>query len=222
MRALVWDHQAADEAAAAALASALDLDPVVARVLALRGLADPDEAARFLQPLARSAPRPVPPRGPRPRRRAAVRRPRGRREDRHPRRLRRGRRHVHGDPAARARAGRRLRDPLHPGPDARRLRPAAGGRRPPARRRRRADRVGGLRHPRRGRGAARARARRRSHRDRPPRAGSGAAAGLRRHQPEAGRLPVPRQEPGGRGRRAEAGAGDSARGSGASGGCRRS
>jgi single-stranded-DNA-specific exonuclease len=50
VRALVWEHQAADEAAAAALASALGLEPVVARVLALRGLADPDEAARFLTP----------------------------------------------------------------------------------------------------------------------------------------------------------------------------
>ncbi len=50
MRALIWEYQKADEAAAAALAAALGIDPVVARVLVLRGLADPDQASRFLHP----------------------------------------------------------------------------------------------------------------------------------------------------------------------------
>ena len=63
------------------------------------------------------------------------------------------------------------------------LQPAAH--RAPARRGRRAGRLGGLRHPRRRRGAPRARARRRSDHHRPPRAGRRAAAGARRHQPEA-------------------------------------
>jgi single-stranded-DNA-specific exonuclease len=50
MKTLVWQHLPCDEAEAAALASALDLHPTVARLLCLRGLADPDAAARFLQP----------------------------------------------------------------------------------------------------------------------------------------------------------------------------
>ena len=50
MRPLIWDHLAADDEAAGALARALDLDPIVARLLTLRGLSDPDEASRFLHP----------------------------------------------------------------------------------------------------------------------------------------------------------------------------
>ena len=46
----VWEHAAADDAAVAALARALALEPVIARLLCQRGLADPDAAARFLRP----------------------------------------------------------------------------------------------------------------------------------------------------------------------------
>ena len=129
------------------------------------------------------------------------------RADRHPRRLRRRRHHLHGDPAPRARAARRRRRALHPRAAEGRLRPAAGGDRAAARRRRRADRVGRLRHPRRRGGAARARAGRRSDHHRPSRAGRRAAAGARRHQPEAPRLRVSGQVPRRRRRRAEARAG---------------
>jgi single-stranded-DNA-specific exonuclease len=50
MKTLVWQHLPCDDAEAAALAAALDLHPTVARLLCLRGLADPEAAARFLQP----------------------------------------------------------------------------------------------------------------------------------------------------------------------------
>ena len=98
--------------------------------------------------------------------------------------------------------------PLHPGADARRLRPAA--------RRRssgctpRASRLivsvdCGIRSVDAARRAARTR--RRPDHHRPPRAGRRAAARAGRHQPEAPRLPVSGQEPGRRRRRAQAGAG---------------
>jgi single-stranded-DNA-specific exonuclease len=45
-----WERLACDEQAAARLAEALGLDPVIARLLAARGLTDPDEADRFLHP----------------------------------------------------------------------------------------------------------------------------------------------------------------------------
>ncbi len=45
-----WDALACDEAAAAALAAALDVPPVVARLLCQRGLSDPELANRFLNP----------------------------------------------------------------------------------------------------------------------------------------------------------------------------
>ena len=67
---------------------------------------------------------------------------------RHPRRLRRRRRHLDRHPAPRARAARRRRRALHSRAAARRLRPAAGHDRSPARRRRAAGHLGGLRHPR--------------------------------------------------------------------------
>ncbi len=45
-----WELQACDEAASAALASALAVPPVVARLLCLRGLGNPELADRFLHP----------------------------------------------------------------------------------------------------------------------------------------------------------------------------
>jgi single-stranded-DNA-specific exonuclease len=45
-----WEHQPFDEAASGALASALDIEPTVARLLCQRGLSDPEAAARFLNP----------------------------------------------------------------------------------------------------------------------------------------------------------------------------
>ena len=93
---------------------------------------------------------------------AHSRRHRAARAHRDPRRLRRRRRHLDGHPAARARAARRRRHPLHSRAAARRLRAAAGVARSAARRRRAPGHLGGLRHPRRGGGAARARARPRS------------------------------------------------------------
>ena len=47
---LIWDHQACDERAAGALAAATAVDLFVARLLVLRGIADADEARRFLNP----------------------------------------------------------------------------------------------------------------------------------------------------------------------------
>jgi single-stranded-DNA-specific exonuclease len=50
MKTLVWQHLPCDDAQAAALASALNLHPTVARLLCLRGFDDPETAQRFLQP----------------------------------------------------------------------------------------------------------------------------------------------------------------------------
>jgi single-stranded-DNA-specific exonuclease len=50
MKTLVWQHLPCDDAQAAALASALDLHPTVARLLCMRGFDDPETAQRFLQP----------------------------------------------------------------------------------------------------------------------------------------------------------------------------
>jgi single-stranded-DNA-specific exonuclease len=47
---LVWEHLTCDTARSAELADALHLHPLVARLLCLRGLTDPDQAARFLAP----------------------------------------------------------------------------------------------------------------------------------------------------------------------------
>ena len=47
---LIWDQAPCDEAAATALAAACDIDPVIARLLMLRGITAPDEATRFLSP----------------------------------------------------------------------------------------------------------------------------------------------------------------------------
>ncbi|MBA3884426.1 MAG: single-stranded-DNA-specific exonuclease RecJ [Acidobacteria bacterium] len=50
MKSLVWKHLACDDAQASALAAALDVHPVVARLLCMRGHADPETAYRFLNP----------------------------------------------------------------------------------------------------------------------------------------------------------------------------
>ena len=50
MKTLVWDHLPCDEGAVSALEAALGLHPTVARLLCLRGFADPDLARQFLHP----------------------------------------------------------------------------------------------------------------------------------------------------------------------------
>jgi single-stranded-DNA-specific exonuclease len=50
MKTLLWNHLPCNEEEASALAAALNLHPTVARLLTLRGLTDPDVAARFLSP----------------------------------------------------------------------------------------------------------------------------------------------------------------------------
>lgn len=45
-----WEPTACDETASAALAAALNIAPIVARLLCQRGLSDPESAARFLKP----------------------------------------------------------------------------------------------------------------------------------------------------------------------------
>ena len=46
----IWEQAECEPGAVRTLAQALDLEPVVARLLCLRGLGDPDEARRFLSP----------------------------------------------------------------------------------------------------------------------------------------------------------------------------
>ncbi len=46
----IWNTRPHDEAAATHLAQALGVSPVTARLLCIRGLGDPDEASRFLNP----------------------------------------------------------------------------------------------------------------------------------------------------------------------------
>ncbi len=50
MPTLLWESVPCDEAAAASLAAAIGVMPVVARLLCQRGLADPEAASRFLSP----------------------------------------------------------------------------------------------------------------------------------------------------------------------------
>lgn len=50
MKSLVWNHLPCNDDESAALASALGVHPVVARLLWLRGLRDAEQAARFLNP----------------------------------------------------------------------------------------------------------------------------------------------------------------------------
>jgi single-stranded-DNA-specific exonuclease len=50
MTSLLWHHLPCDDDQAAALAAVLGVHPIIARLLCLRGLADPDRASRFLNP----------------------------------------------------------------------------------------------------------------------------------------------------------------------------
>ena len=76
MRApLLWQPYPCDDARADALAQELGVSPVVARLLAIRGLADVEAASRFLQAVARSSARPDGPRRHGSRRRSAARGP---------------------------------------------------------------------------------------------------------------------------------------------------
>ena len=47
---LVWEHLTGDETRASALVTALGIDPVIAHLLVLRGIATPEEAERYLHP----------------------------------------------------------------------------------------------------------------------------------------------------------------------------
>jgi single-stranded-DNA-specific exonuclease len=50
MKTIRWDHLPCDDESARRLAAALNLHPTVARLLCMRGLGDPETAARFLSP----------------------------------------------------------------------------------------------------------------------------------------------------------------------------
>jgi single-stranded-DNA-specific exonuclease len=50
-KSLLWNHLPCNDEQAGALAAALGVHPVIARLLCLRGLADPDAAQRFLHPV---------------------------------------------------------------------------------------------------------------------------------------------------------------------------
>ena len=50
MKSLIWNHLPCNDEQAALLAAALEVHPVVARLLCLRGMTDPESAARFLNP----------------------------------------------------------------------------------------------------------------------------------------------------------------------------
>ena len=50
MKSLLWQHLPCNDTETAALAAALNLHPTVARLLCLRGLGDPEQASRFLNP----------------------------------------------------------------------------------------------------------------------------------------------------------------------------
>src|SRR5262245_18586603 len=50
MKSILWDHLPCDDGASSRLAAELHLHPTVARLLCMRGLADPDAAGRFLAP----------------------------------------------------------------------------------------------------------------------------------------------------------------------------
>jgi single-stranded-DNA-specific exonuclease len=46
----IWEHRPCDDAAVTALAAALRVDPVIARLLCMRGISEPETAWRFLHP----------------------------------------------------------------------------------------------------------------------------------------------------------------------------
>ncbi len=50
MRTLRWERQPCDDDEAKRRADAIKVPPIVARLLCLRGLGDPEEASRFLRP----------------------------------------------------------------------------------------------------------------------------------------------------------------------------
>jgi single-stranded-DNA-specific exonuclease len=50
VRRLIWDHLPCDDEAAARLATEIGVSPIVARLLWLRGITEPDGAAQFLSP----------------------------------------------------------------------------------------------------------------------------------------------------------------------------
>jgi single-stranded-DNA-specific exonuclease len=50
MKSLLWHHLPCNDAQTAALAAAINVHPTIARLLCLRGLGDPELAARFLNP----------------------------------------------------------------------------------------------------------------------------------------------------------------------------
>jgi single-stranded-DNA-specific exonuclease len=50
VKTVLWNHLACDDESAARLAAELNLHPTVARLLCMRGLPDPEAAARFLAP----------------------------------------------------------------------------------------------------------------------------------------------------------------------------
>jgi single-stranded-DNA-specific exonuclease len=49
-KSLLWHHLPCNEDQTAVLAAALNLDPIIARLLCMRGLSDPEQAQRFLNP----------------------------------------------------------------------------------------------------------------------------------------------------------------------------
>src|SRR5205809_6215275 len=50
MKSILWDHLPCDDEATRQLVDALKIHPTLARLLCMRGLGDPDVAARFLSP----------------------------------------------------------------------------------------------------------------------------------------------------------------------------
>src|SRR5262252_8711125 len=50
MKSILWEHLTCSDEAAGQLAAALNLHPTLARLLCLRGFADPETAQRFLNP----------------------------------------------------------------------------------------------------------------------------------------------------------------------------
>ena len=128
------------------LAEHLRISPLTAQVLCNRGLSDFEEAKAFFDPKLNDL---LPPSALDGTEKAAdlVRRDhQARPQDRHLRRLRRGRHHRHGHPVAGAADGRGGRRLLHPAPAGGRLRPQRTGHAANRCGRSRADHHGRLRH----------------------------------------------------------------------------